>query len=107
MSIESITDTATKSLRRELRSVARDADALLRATADIADDTVQEARDRAASTLRRAQKMVGNGRLSAYTREAAYHTARYARSHPWRIASTVAALAAAGILVSLFTRRRY
>lgn len=104
MRLNAMTDSAAASLRRELRSVARDAEALLRATAEIADDGVQEARDRASSTLRRAQKLAGDG-AAVYAREAAYQASRYVRKHPWSVLGTVATLAGAGMLIGWLTRK--
>ena len=46
-----------RNLRKDLRNVARDAEELLRATADVTNDRVQEARTR-------AQKTVSQPRLS-------------------------------------------
>lgn len=106
MSLETLADSATQNLRRELRSVARDAEALLKATAEIADDSVQEARDRAATTLRRTQKIIGNGRVTEYARAAAYQTSKYVRKHPWGVLGTIGALASAGILIGWLVRRR-
>jgi ElaB/YqjD/DUF883 family membrane-anchored ribosome-binding protein len=100
-----LAESATLNLRRELRSVARDAEALLKATAEIADDRVQDARERAAEALQRAQKTVSNGYVTEYARKAAYETGRYVRKHPWGVLGTVGALAGAGVIIGLLTRR--
>lgn len=106
MKAETLVDSATHSLRRELRSVAREAEALLKATSEVTDDAVQEARDRATNTLRRAYKLMGNGRTTEYAREAAYQARRYVRKHPWGTVGAVATLAGVSILLGCLTRRR-
>jgi ElaB/YqjD/DUF883 family membrane-anchored ribosome-binding protein len=99
------TESATADLRRELRAVARDAEALLKATAEVADDRVQQAREKATGALHRAQQVFGDGSMTEHARETFYQTGRYVRKHPWGVLGTVGALAGAGVLISLMTRR--
>lgn len=100
-----LAESATADLRRELRAVARDAEALWKATAEIADDRVQDARERAADALHRAQKAVSNGYVTDYARKAVYQTSRYVRKHPWSVLGTVGALATVGVIIGLLSRR--
>ena len=54
-----------KNLRKDLYAVARDAEALLKATAEVTNDRVQEVRARTEKTLRAAFDHLSDDRLRA------------------------------------------
>jgi ElaB/YqjD/DUF883 family membrane-anchored ribosome-binding protein len=92
-----------KDLRKDLRNVARDAEALLRATADVTGERVQEARSRTEKTVREALDHLYDARIDRRLRNAARDTDRYVRDRPWAM---VGAAAAVGVLLGLMARRR-
>ena len=91
-----------KNLRRDLYAVARDAEALLKATADVTNDRVQEMRARTEKTLREAMDHLDSDRLRAQVRRAAEGADVYVRERPWAI---VGAAAGVGLLIGLLMRR--
>ena len=91
-----------KDLRRDLRSVARDTEALLRATADVTGDRVQEARARTEHTLRSALDHVYDRRMRRRVRSAARNADAYVRDHSWTVIGVAAGVA---LLIGLLTRR--
>ncbi|HEX7113968.1 MAG TPA: hypothetical protein VF193_02450 [Steroidobacter sp.] len=86
-------------LRRDLYAVARDAEALLKATADLTNDRVQEVRARTEKSLQQALEHLSQNRL----RSVARRTDTYAREQPWAVAGLAAAV---GVLIGLMARRR-
>ena len=93
--------SSIRHLQRDLAAVARDAEALLRATADISSDKVQEVRQQTESSLQKARSSLRRARWEAPLREAYETTATYARKHPWAF---VGAAAGAVLLFALARR---
>lgn len=91
-----------KNLRKDLYAVARDAEALLKATAEVTNDRVQEARTRTEKTLRTAMDHLDSDRLRAQMRRVATTTDDYVHERPWAI---VGAAAGVGLLIGLLLRR--
>ena len=91
-----------RNLRRDLHSVARDAEELLRATADITNDRVQEARSRAQKTVSQALDNLYGRRLRRRVRRYANYTDTYVRDHSW---SVIGAVAGVALLIGLLARR--
>ncbi len=91
-----------RNLRNDLRSVARDAEELLRATADVTNDRVQEARTRAQKTVGQALDHLYGQRLNRRMRRYANYTDTYVRDHSW---SVIGAVAGVALLIGLLIRR--
>ena len=89
-------------LRKDFSAIARDTEALLKATADVASDNVQEIRSRAANTLRHARETLDSRELKQKAREVAADTDRYVRDHRW---SVIGAAAGIGLVLGLLARR--
>lgn len=88
-------------LQRDLYAVARDAEALLRATADISNDKVQAVRSKTESSLKQAQSSLRRSRWQAPLRDVYDSTSAYVRAHPWAVLG-----AAAGTVLLLGLGRR-
>ncbi|WP_129778710.1 DUF883 family protein [Peristeroidobacter soli] len=95
-------DSPIRHLRKDLQSVARDAEELLRATADVTNDRVQEARARTQKTVRQAFDNLYDRRMQRRVRKYARYTDAYVRDHTWSIIGAVAGVA---LLVGILTRR--
>ena len=91
-----------RNLRKDLRNVARDAEELLRATADVTNDRVQEARTRAQKTVSQAMDHLYGQRLQRRMRGYARYTDTYVRDHSW---SVIGAVAGVALLIGLLARR--
>jgi ElaB/YqjD/DUF883 family membrane-anchored ribosome-binding protein len=91
-----------KDLRKDLEAVARDAEALLKATADVTGEHVQQARERTQATLRSTFDNLYDRRMQRRVRKLASHTDTYVRDHSW---SVIGAAAGVALLVGLLTRR--
>jgi ElaB/YqjD/DUF883 family membrane-anchored ribosome-binding protein len=91
-----------KNLRKDLYAVARDAEALLKATAEVTNDRVQEVRSRTEKTLRAAMEHLSDDRLRAQVRRVAETTDDYVRERPWAVIGTAAGV---GLLIGLLLRR--
>ena len=91
-----------KELRKDLHSVARDAEALLKATADITGTRVQEARARTQESLRSTFDHLYDHRVRRRARKLARKTDDYVRDHSWTLLGAVAGVA---LLVGLLSRR--
>ena len=91
-----------KSLRKDLRNVSRDAEELLRATADVTNDRVQEARSRAQKTVSQALDHLYGQRLQRKVRRYARYTDTYVRDHSWAVIGAVAGVA---LLLGILSRR--
>lgn len=89
-------------LRKDLYAVARDAEALLKATADVTNDRVQEVRQRTEKTLRAALEHLDQDRLRAQVRRVYQTTDEYVRERPWPMIGVAAGI---GLLVGLLLRR--
>jgi ElaB/YqjD/DUF883 family membrane-anchored ribosome-binding protein len=95
-------NSSMKHLRKDLHAVARDAEALLKATAEVTGDRVQEARERAQGTVRQAFDHLYDDRLQRRVRRAAMTTDSYVRDNPWGV---IGAAAGIGLLIGLLARR--
>jgi ElaB/YqjD/DUF883 family membrane-anchored ribosome-binding protein len=95
----------TDSLFDDLKTVVKDAEDLLKATAGIAGEKVAAARERAEASVRSARERLSSAQeeVIAHTREAAAHADDYVRRNPWQ-AVGIAALA--GLVVGLIASRR-
>jgi ElaB/YqjD/DUF883 family membrane-anchored ribosome-binding protein len=91
-----------KNLRKDLYAVARDAEALLKATAEVSNDRVQEVRARTEKTLRAALDHLTDDQLRARVRRVAETTDGYVRERPWAM---IGAAAGVGVLIGLLLRR--
>jgi ElaB/YqjD/DUF883 family membrane-anchored ribosome-binding protein len=91
-----------RNLRKDLRNVARDAEELLKATADVTNDRVQEARVRAQKTVSQAMDHLYGQRLQRQMRRYVRTTDTYVRDHSWSVIGAVAGLA---LLIGLLARR--
>ncbi len=92
----------TKDLRNDLRAVARDTEALLKATAEVTGERVQEARARTEKSLGQMLDSVYDRKMRRRVRRIAHSTDDYVRNHSWSIIATAAGVA---LLVGLLTRR--
>lgn len=95
-------DSPIRHLRKDLQCVARDAEELLRATADVANDRVQEARARTQKTVQQALDHLYDRRMRRRVRKYTRSTEAYMRDHTWGIMGAVAGVA---LLVGLLARR--
>jgi ElaB/YqjD/DUF883 family membrane-anchored ribosome-binding protein len=91
-----------KELRKDLHSVARDAEALLKATADVAGERVQEARARTQESLRNSLDHLYDRRMRKQARKLVRNTDTYVRDHSWTVLGVVAGVA---LLIGLLSRR--
>lgn len=91
-----------RSLQKDLRNVAKDAEELLRATADVTNDRVQEARSRAQKTVSQAMDHLYGRRIQRKMRRYARSTDVYVRDHSWQVIGAVAGVA---LLIGLLSRR--
>lgn len=90
-------------LRKDFQAVARDTEALLKATADIATDHVQEARARTQATLRETIDNLYDRRMRRRVRKLARNTDDYVRGHSWTI---IGAAAGVALLIGLISSTR-
>jgi ElaB/YqjD/DUF883 family membrane-anchored ribosome-binding protein len=90
-------------LRKDLHTIARDAEALLRATAGVSGDRIQEARARTEETLRRTLDQLYDRRLRKQARKFARTTDSYVRDHSWAL---LGAVAGAALIVGFLASRR-
>jgi ElaB/YqjD/DUF883 family membrane-anchored ribosome-binding protein len=94
--------SSLKDLQQDLQAVARDAEALLRATADISSEKVQAVRSQTEDSLKHARGSLRLARLQAPLRNAYESTNAYVRAHPWAF---LGAAAGTALLVGLARRR--
>lgn len=96
---------STEKLVDDLRTVVRDAEELLKATAGEAGDKIAAVRTRAEASLRNAKdrlKTMQNGVLGQ-ARRAASQTDAYVHENPWK---SVGLGAAIGLLIGFLASRR-
>ncbi|MET0533045.1 MAG: DUF883 family protein [Steroidobacter sp.] len=91
-----------RNLRKDLQNVARDAEELLKATADVTNDRVQEARTRAQKTVAQALDNAYDRRMRRRVRRYARTTDTYVRDHSW---SVIGAVAGVALIIGLLVRR--
>ena len=89
-----------RDLRNDLRVVARDTEALLRATADVSGDRIQEARARTERSLHNVLEHVYDRKMRRRMRRMARDTDAYVRDHSWSMIGAVAAVALLGGLIA-------
>ena len=89
-------------LQKDLRVVARDTETLLRATAEVTGDRVQEARARTEKSLQSMLEHVYDRKMRRRVRSIARDTDAYVRDHSW---SMIGAIAGVALLVGLLSRR--
>ena len=91
-----------RNLRKDLYAVARDAEALLKATADVTNERVQEVRTRTEKTVQAAMDTLSSDELRNRVRRVAESTDDYVRERPWAM---IGAAAGVGLLIGLLLRR--
>lgn len=92
-----------RDLRKDFRNVARDAEALLKATADVTGERVQEARARTQETLSKSFDNFYDRSMRKRARRIAKNTDSYVRDHSWSLIGAVAGIA---LIVGLLRRRK-
>lgn len=98
----------TETWSRDFRTIVRDTEALLKATAGQADEKISAARSRAESSLRDAQERLSElrGDWTKRAKRAARRTDAYVQENPWRsVGAGLAAGAIIGALAALVLRR--
>ena len=98
-------DSPMNDLRKDFQAVARDTEALLKATADITTDRVQEARARTEQTLRETFDNLYNRRVRRRVRKMAREADGYVRDHSWTIIGVAAGVALLMGLIGSIRRR--
>lgn len=95
-------EMAMNDLRGDLKAVMRDTDALLRATAEIGSERVQDLRAKTQTTMQKVRTVLGEDGLKGYARDTARRTDAYVHEHPWGL---IGAAAGTALLVGLLARR--
>ena len=98
-------EASTSKLLDDLQAVVRDAEALLKATAAETGEKIQEARERAADSLRQAKARLHqtDEGLMASARDAVDKATSRVKENPWQSLGIAAAI---GLVVGLLLRRR-
>ena len=91
-----------RDLQKDLRVVARDTEALLKATAEVTGERVQEARSRTQRSLQNMLEHVYDRKTRRRVRRMARDTDAYVRDHSW---SVIGAIAGVALLIGLLSRR--
>jgi len=96
---------STDKLMDDLRTVVRDAEALLQATAAQTGDKIENVRARATESLQKARQRLATMEKEAINemREAAANADNYVHEKPWQ---AVGIAAGAGLLIGLLIGRR-
>ena len=99
------TTVSTEKLLDDLKTVVRDADALLQATAAQTGEKIEGARTRAMESLQKARQRLAVAEKEAMheAREAAAAADLYVHKNPWQ---AVGIAAGAGLLIGLLIGRR-
>jgi ElaB/YqjD/DUF883 family membrane-anchored ribosome-binding protein len=99
------TKVSTEKLMDDLRTVVRDAEALLQATAAQTGDKIDSARARATESLQKARQRLAALEKEAMNevREVAASADNYVHKNPWQ---AVGMAAGAGLLMGLLIGRR-
>lgn len=84
---------SAEDLRSDLRAVARDAEALIEATADATGDKIQEVRTRAEKTLKGARKRLGESEWPDRARTFVKTTDQFVRGNSWSAVGSAAGVA--------------
>src|SRR5262245_29381100 len=93
-----------KDLRQDLSAVARDTEALLKATAEVTGERVQEARLRAQETLQTAVDHLYDKRMQRRLKRVVRSADTYVRDHSWAVIGAAAGIA---LIVGLLGNRRH
>jgi ElaB/YqjD/DUF883 family membrane-anchored ribosome-binding protein len=98
-------EVTTDQLVQDLKTVMRDAEALIKATSSQTGEKVQEVRARAEESLRQAKVRLSEIEDEAMrrAREVAGATEEYVRENPWQ---SVGVAAGIGLLLGLLISRR-
>jgi ElaB/YqjD/DUF883 family membrane-anchored ribosome-binding protein len=96
-------NSSINDLRKDLHAVARDAEHLLKATAGVAGDRIQEARSQTEATLRHVLDNLNDRHLRKRVRKLARTTDNYVHDHSWGLIGVAAGV---GLLIGLLSRRR-
>lgn len=94
--------TSLKDLRGDLQAVARDAEALLRATADVTGERVDEIRTRTQETVKRAYDHLYDRNMQKRVRKLARNADTYVRDNSW---TAIGVAIGVGVLIGLLARR--
>ena len=99
------TEVTTDKLMEDLRLVVSDAEELLKATAGLAGENVNNARARAEDSVRAARARIADAGhvVAEQTREAAKAADDYLRENPW---TAVGIAAGVGILIGVLINRK-
>jgi ElaB/YqjD/DUF883 family membrane-anchored ribosome-binding protein len=95
-------NTSLKDLRGDLQAVARDAEALLKATADVTGERIDEIRARTQETVRRAYEHLYDRNMQKRVRRIARDADSYVRDNSW---SAIGIAVGVGLLIGFLTRR--
>jgi ElaB/YqjD/DUF883 family membrane-anchored ribosome-binding protein len=95
-------NTSLKDLRGDLQAVARDAEALLKATADVTGERIDEIRARTQETVRRAYDHLYDRNMQKRVRRVAREADTYIRDNSW---SAIGIAIGVGLLIGFLTRR--
>jgi len=95
----------TERIVEDLRRVVEDAEALLREASSLAGDRVDEARERAAGSVRAARERLGalEDEVLGKARDAAHDAERYVRDNPWQ---SLGIAAGVGLILGVLISRR-
>jgi len=98
-------EVTTEKLFADLQAVVRDAEALLKATAGLAGEKVQEVRSRAEETIKQARSRIDSVEDDALRRakELASTADGYVRENPWQAVGVAAGI---GLLLGLVLSKR-
>jgi ElaB/YqjD/DUF883 family membrane-anchored ribosome-binding protein len=97
--------SGTERIVDDLRRVVEDAETLLRQTANLAGDGIEDARERATDSLRSARERISalEDEVLGKARDAARQTDRYVRDNPWQ---SVGIAAGVGLILGVLISRR-
>jgi ElaB/YqjD/DUF883 family membrane-anchored ribosome-binding protein len=97
--------TSKEKLVNDFEVVVADAEALLKATANLGGDKLVELRAKTQKSLKAAKAGIAEAQsvVIAKTKEAAHATDVYVHDHPWKSVGTAAAI---GVVVGLLIGRR-
>jgi ElaB/YqjD/DUF883 family membrane-anchored ribosome-binding protein len=98
--------SSAEDLRSDLQAIARDAEALIEATADATGERIQEVRGRAEKTLKVARKRLGESDWPDRARSFAKNTDKFVRGNSWSAVGSAAGIAVlVGVAVGFILSR--
>lgn len=105
MNAEATQDITTDTLVEDLKTVMRDAEALIKATSAQTGEKIQEVRARAEESLRQARERLSVIEAEAlkHAREVAEATEEYVRENPWQSLGIAAGI---GLVLGILISRR-